>query len=74
MNLMSNNNNKEIQKLISAYRGIFLSSNGEEVLEDIRKFSMIDEQAGSSLTTNEMVYRNALQDLYRYISAMIQED
>ena len=66
-------NNKEIQKLIGAYRGIFLSSNGEEVLEDIRKFSMIDEQAGSSLTTNEMVYRNALQDLYRYITAMISE-
>tara|TARA_X000001382_G_scaffold47592_1_gene32192 strand:- start:1844 stop:2059 length:216 start_codon:yes stop_codon:yes gene_type:complete len=68
------NNKQSIEKLIGAYRGVFLSPSGEEVLEDIRKFSMIDEQAGSSLSLEEMVYRNALQDLYRYITAIINNE
>ena len=66
--------NKEAQNLVACYRKCLSSIEGEEVLKDLRKFSMIDEQAGSSLTLEEMVYRNALQDIYRYIDAMISEN
>ena len=66
--------NKENQDLVSCYRRCLLNPEGDKIIEDIRKFSMIDEQAGSGLTLEEMVYRNALQDLYRYIEAMISED
>jgi|TARA_R100001079_G_C4416492_1_gene137847 hypothetical protein len=64
----------ELIQLIGAYKRIFLVPEGKEVLDDLRRLSAIDEQAGSDLTTNEMVYRNAMQDMYRYIEAMISED
>ena len=64
----------EAEKLIAAYRMLFLTNEGSKVLEDLKRLSAIDEQAGSDLTTNEMVYRNAMQDMYRYIEAMISED
>ena len=66
--------NKEIINLINAYKAVFKTINGEEVLEDLRKFSLIDEQAGATLTHSECAYRNALQDFYRYIEASISED
>tara|TARA_R110002020_G_scaffold52689_2_gene147820 strand:+ start:743 stop:952 length:210 start_codon:yes stop_codon:yes gene_type:complete len=65
---------KEAQKLVACYRRCLLNTEGEEIIKDLRKFSMIDEQAGSGLSLEEMVYRNALQDIYRYIDAMISEN
>jgi|TARA_R100000482_G_C5128001_1_gene149956 hypothetical protein len=65
---------KDAENLVACYRRCLLSPEGKEVLDDLRRFSMIDEQAGSSLTLQEMVYRNALQDIYRYIDAMISEN
>lgn len=64
----------ELQKLISAYRRALLSPEGQTVLEDLRRLSAIDEQAGSDLSHTECAYRNAMQDMYRYIEAMISED
>ncbi len=64
----------ELQKLISAYRRVFLSPEGQTALEDLRRLSAIDEQAGSELSHTECAYRNAMQDMYRYIEAMISED
>ena len=65
---------KEDINLVSCYKRCLNNEEGDVVLDDLRKFSMIDEQAGSSLSLEEMVYRNALQDIYRYITAMISED
>ncbi len=65
---------KEDINLVACYKRCLNSQEGDVVLDDLRKFSMIDEQAGSSLSLEEMVYRNALQDIYRYITAMISED
>jgi len=67
-------NEADIKDLIGCYRSVFLSNDGEKVLEDLRKFSLIDEQAGSNLTHPECAYRNAMQDMYRYIEAIISED
>jgi len=66
--------NNELQKLLSTYRMVFNSPEGQVILEDLRRLSAIDEQAGSELTHSECTYRNAMQDMYRYIEAMISED
>tara|TARA_R100000234_G_scaffold89704_1_gene57941 strand:- start:732 stop:938 length:207 start_codon:yes stop_codon:yes gene_type:complete len=64
---------KEIQTLVGCYRRCLLNDDGEKILKDLRKFSLIDEQAGSELNLQQMSYRNALQDMYRYIEAMLSE-
>lgn len=66
--------NSEIIELVGSYKSIFKTSNGKEVLSDLRKFSGIDEQSGSELTLAQCAYRNALQDFYRYIEAMVSEN
>lgn len=65
---------KELQKLVSSYRRVFNSPEGQVILEDLRRLSSIDEQAGSELTHSQCTYRNAMQDMYRYIEAVISED
>ena len=53
---------------------LFLTNEGSKVLEDLRRLSAIDEQAGSELTHSECTYRNAMQDMYRYIEAMVSKN
>ena len=65
---------KDLQKLVSSYRKVFNNIEGQVVLEDLRRLSSIDEQAGSELTHSQCTYRNAMQDMYRYIEAVISED
>lgn len=65
---------KELEKLVSSYRRVFNSPEGQVILEDLRRLSSIDEQAGSELTHSQCTYRNAMQDMYRYIEAVISED
>ena len=65
---------KELEKLVSSYRRVFNTIEGQVVLEDLRRLSSIDEQAGSELTLSQCTYRNAMQDMYRYIEAVISED
>tara|TARA_R100000479_G_scaffold159848_1_gene97110 strand:- start:328 stop:534 length:207 start_codon:yes stop_codon:yes gene_type:complete len=65
---------KALLSLISAYKAIFNTKNGDEVLDDLRKLAQIDEQAGSSLSHSECAYRNGMQDMYRYIEAMLSEN
>lgn len=65
---------KDLEKLVNSYRRVFNSPEGEVVLEDLRRLSSIDEQAGSELTHSQCTYRNAMQDVYRYIEAIISED
>jgi len=61
-------------KLIGAYRRTMLSPDGGTVIDDLRAFSHLDEQAGSDLSLSECAYRNGMQDFYRYIEAMISDD
>lgn len=65
---------RDLEKLVNSYRRVFNSPEGETVLEDLRRLSSIDEQAGSELTHSQCTYRNAMQDMYRYIEAIISED
>jgi len=65
---------RDLEKLVNSYRRVFNSPEGEVVLEDLRRLSAIDEQAGSELTHSQCTYRNAMQDMYRYIEAIISED
>lgn len=67
-------NEKEMVKLVSAFKAIFKTTNGEEVLADLRKLCQIDEQAGSNISHPECAYRNGMQDMYRYIEAMLSEN
>lgn len=65
---------KEMLGLIAAYKAVFTTKNGDEILDDLRKLAQIDEQAGSSLSHSECAYRNGMQDMYRYIEAMLSEN
>ncbi len=71
---MADSSLKEIQNLVGCYRRCLCNDDGEKIIKDIRKFSMIDEQAGSDLNLQQMAYRNALQDMFRYIDAMLSKD
>ena len=63
-----------MHKLIGAYRRCLLTPEGETVLQDLRSFAQIDEQAGSELTHAECAYRNGLQDFYRYVDGLLAEN
>jgi len=65
---------KELERIVAAYKRFSTTPECELIIKDLRAFSMIDKQAGSSLTHEECAYRNALQDFYRYIEAMISGD
>tara|TARA_R100001086_G_scaffold165999_1_gene89909 strand:- start:368 stop:580 length:213 start_codon:yes stop_codon:yes gene_type:complete len=64
----------ELLNLVENYKYVFGTTEGQEVLDDIRNFSQIDNQAGTNLTHAECAYRNGIQDLYRYIQAMQERD
>jgi|TARA_R100000482_G_scaffold9350_1_gene2794 hypothetical protein len=65
---------KQILQLVSSYKRVFKTPEGGEVLDDLRDFSQMDDQAGSTLTHSECAYRNGMQDMYRYIEALISEN
>lgn len=64
----------ELSNLISAYKRVFKTPEGSEVLDDLRDFCRIDAQAGADLTHADCAYRNGMQDLYRYVEAIISDD
>tara|TARA_X000001388_G_scaffold7509_1_gene4649 strand:- start:81 stop:284 length:204 start_codon:yes stop_codon:yes gene_type:complete len=66
--------NKDLINLVNTYKSVFSTLDGQKVLDDLRKFSGIDEQSGSALSHSECAYRNAMQDFYRYIEAVISEE
>jgi uncharacterized protein YgfB (UPF0149 family) len=53
---------------------VFKTPEGSEVLDDLRDFCNIDAQAGSDLSHADCAYRNGMQDLYRYVEAIISDD
>lgn len=65
---------QEILNLIGAYKRALNTAEGEIVVNDLRSFCAIDEQANSNLTHAECAYRNGMQDMYRYIEAMLSDD
>lgn len=63
-----------MHKLIGAYRRALLTAEGEIILNDLREFCAIDEQAGAELSLQECAYRNGQQDLFRYIDGLVADD
>jgi hypothetical protein len=64
----------EPSKLIGAYRRALLTPEGETILADLRDFSKMDEPWGCALSHEEFAYRAGLQDIYKYIEALIADN
>jgi hypothetical protein len=64
----------EPAKLIGAYRRALLTPEGQTILEDLRGFSKTDEPWGCALSHEEFAYRAGLQDVYKYIEALIADN
>ena len=60
--------------LVKTYETVLYTDNGEKVLKDLRDFCGIDEQAGSQLSHAECAYKNGMQEMYRYIEAMVSKN
>lgn len=63
----------EAERLVAAYRRALLTPDGSVIMDDLRSFAQMDEQAGSDKTHSECAYRNGLQDFYRYLDALISD-
>ena len=61
-------------KLVGAFRRALLTAEGEIILEHLRWYCEMDEQAGAELTHSECAYRNGAQDIYRYIDGLVADD
>tara|TARA_X000001382_G_scaffold22695_1_gene13800 strand:+ start:11830 stop:12030 length:201 start_codon:yes stop_codon:yes gene_type:complete len=64
----------EAIKLVETYKAVLNTNNGNEVLQDLRNLCGINEQAGSQLSHSECAYKNGMQDMFRYIEAMVSKD
>ena len=60
--------------LVKTYETVLYTDNGEKVLKDLRDFCGIDKQAGSQLSHAECAYKNGMQDMFRYIEAMVSNN
>lgn len=60
--------------LVGCYKRTLNTPEGDEVIDDLRKFAKIDEPAGSDLSLQECAYRNGMQDLFKYIDALRSND
>jgi hypothetical protein len=60
----------DTEKLISAYQRVFNSSEGMDVLNDLREFSGIDAPFGCAVTHEEFAYKAGMQDMMKYIEAL----
>ena len=67
-------NNDEMVKLVGSYKRVFLTPEGEHVLEDLRNFTEINQPIGSDVTHAQCAYRNGMQDLYKYIDALVSDE
>lgn len=61
-------------KLVGAYRRALLTAEGETILEDLRDFARLDEPWGCALSHEEFAYRAGLQDVYKYIEALVADN
>ena len=60
-------------KLVAAFRRAFLTPEGEVIINDLRSMAMMDEPWGCALSHEEFAYRAGLQDVSKYIEAMISD-
>lgn len=61
------------EKLVGAYVRTFSGASGQAVLDDLRDWCKIDEMAGDELTHQQLTYRAAQQDMYKYIKGLSDE-
>ena len=60
--------------LLKTYERVLYTDNGEKVLRDLSDFCGIEDQAGAQLSYAECAYKNGMQDMFRYIEAMVSKD
>lgn len=60
----------DAEQLIGKYQRVFNSSEGMDVLNDLREFSGIDAPFGSAVTHEEFAYKAGMQDMMKYIEAL----
>jgi hypothetical protein len=63
----------DAKKLVGAYKSVLLTTNGEEILNDLRRFAQMDAPIGCDVSYAECAYRNGMQDMYKYIEALVSE-
>ena len=64
----------EAINLVKIYESALNTENGDKIIQDLRDFCGIDKQAGSQLSHAECAYKNGMQDMYRYIEAMVSKN
>lgn len=79
-------NIKHAEELIGSYRRALKTPEGEVILNDIGvmcgmlpdpeqiKGHVLSHMAGSEMTHAECAYRNGMQDLYKYMEAMVADN
>jgi len=63
----------ELKELVETYKRALNTAEGDIIINDLENFALMDEQVGSQLSHAECAYRNGMQDLVRYIKALITE-
>ena len=63
----------ELKELVETYKRALNTAEGDIIISDLENFALMDEQVGSQLSHAECAYRNGMQDLVRYIKALITE-
>ncbi len=63
----------DLKELVETYKRALNTAEGDIIINDLENFALMDEQVGSQLSHAECAYRNGMQDLVRYIKALITE-
>lgn len=63
----------DLKELVETYKRALNTAEGDIIISDLENFALMDEQVGSQLSHAECAYRNGMQDLVRYIKALITE-
>lgn len=63
----------DVKELVETYKRALNTAEGDIIINDLENFALMDEQVGSQLSHAECAYRNGMQDLVRYIKALITE-
>ena len=60
----------DAEQLIGKYQRVFHSSEGADVLNDLRDFSGINAPYGCAVSHEEFAYKAGMQDMMKYIEAL----
>lgn len=56
--------------LVDRYIRVFTSSEGQDVMDDLREFSGAEAADGCALSHEEYAYRAGKRDMFKYIEAL----